>query len=85
MDIEAPAKIIGRNTIECMRSGSILGTASMLDGMIARFEAELGQQAHVIATGGLAQKVIPYCSREIEFDDLLLLRGLAILYNKNKR
>ena len=85
VDIEAPAKIIGRNTIECMRSGSILGTASMLDGMIARFEAELGQQAHVIATGGLAQKVIPYCSREIEFDDLLLLRGLAILYNKNKR
>lgn len=85
VDIEAPARVIGRNTLECMRSGSILGTAAMLDGMIGRFEAELGQQAQVVATGGLAPKVIPYCRRKMEFDDLLLLRGLGILYHKNKR
>ena len=83
ISFEAPKKAIGTNTIECMKSGAILGNASMMDGMIDRMEAELGEPATVVATGGLAQFVIPHCKRKILYDDLLLLKGLNIIYRKN--
>lgn len=81
---EAPKKPIGANTIECMRSGSVLGNASMLDGMLDRMEEELGEPATVVATGGLARFIIPHCRRKIIYDDLLLLKGLNIIYHKNR-
>ena len=65
--------------------GSVYGTAAMLDGMIERMEAELGEPAAVIATGGLGGCIIPYCRREITYDKNLLLNGLWALYQKNKR
>ena len=68
-----------------MRSGSVYGTAAMLDGMIGRMEDELGEPATVIATGGLGGVVIPYCRREITYEKNLLLNGLWALYQKNKR
>ena len=83
ISFEAPKKAIGTNTVECMKSGAILGNASMLDGMIDRMEEELGEPATVVATGGLAQFVIPHCRRKIIYDDLLLLKGLNIIYQKN--
>ncbi|MBQ6360845.1 MAG: type III pantothenate kinase [Lachnospiraceae bacterium] len=83
ISFEAPKKAIGKNTIECMKSGSVLGTASMMDGMIERMEEELGGPATVIATGGLAPFIIPHCKREIIYDDFLLLKGLYIIYRKN--
>ncbi len=83
--IERPGKCIGTNTVDCMRSGAILGTASMLDGMIDRMEAELGEECAVIATGGLASSVIPCCRHSIVCDDDLLLKGLWTLYQKNSR
>lgn len=83
--IEAPKKCIGSNTIDCMKSGAIFGTASMVDGMIDRIEQELGEAARVLATGGLSKLVIPYCKHEIVCDDDLLLKGLALIYKKNKR
>ena len=67
-----------------MRSGAVYGTAAMLDGMIERMEAELGEKCTVVATSGLASSIIPYCRREIICDDDLLLKGLWILYKKNK-
>ncbi len=85
VSIEAPKRCIGTNTIDCMKSGAVFGAASMLDGMIERIEAELGTTASVVATGGLARSVTPYCNREIVCDDDLLLRGLGIIYNKNAR
>ncbi len=81
--IEAPARAIGRNTAESMRSGLIFGAASMLDGMIARFEEELGEEAFVVATGGLAGEIIPHCRRAITVDDTLVPDGLRIIYEKN--
>ena len=78
-----PGRVIGKNTIDCMKSGSIYGNAAMIDGMISRMEEELGQTATVVATGGLARFVIPHCRREIHLDDGLLLRGLWIIYQKN--
>ena len=83
--IEAPKKCISSNTIDCMKSGAVFGTAAMLDGMIDRMEEELGTKATIVATGGLSKVVLPYCRREIIHDEDLLLRGLAILYEKNKR
>lgn len=87
ISLEAPQKAIGRNTIDCMRSGLMMGTAAMLDGMIERMEAELGAPATVIATGGIARFVIPMCKREMIYDKDLLLKGLRIIYdnNRNKR
>ena len=85
ISIEAPKKCIGTNTIDSMKSGGVFGTAAMLDGMIERIEDELGERANVIATGGLAKCILPHCKREIEYDEHLLLKGLAIIYNKNKR
>lgn len=83
ISMDPPRKVIGKNTIDSMKSGIILGNASMLDGMIEKMEEELGYKATVIATGGLARVVIPLCKREILIDDELLLKGLSLIYNKN--
>ena len=84
ISLDAPPKAIGTNTVDCMKSGSILGTALLLDGMIDRMEAELGQKATVVATGGLARCIVPICQHEILLNEDLLLNGLAVLYEKNK-
>lgn len=85
ISIEAPRHCIGTNTIDSMKSGIVLGTVSMLDGMIDRFEKELGSPATVIATGGLASKVCGYCKHEIIYDGDLLLEGLWSIYKKNTK
>ena len=81
--LEAPKKVIGSNTIDCMRSGVIYGNASCLDGMIARIREELGANPTVVATGGLASSIIPYCREQIHIDDGLLMTGLRLIYQKN--
>ena len=85
LQLDQPKKAIGRNTIDCMRSGLMLGAACMIDGMIERMEEELGYQTTVIATGGIAKFVVPMCRREIIYDKDLLVKGLATLYRENKR
>lgn len=85
ISLEAPKKAIGRNTIDCMRSGLMMGTAAMLDGMIERMEEELGEPATVLATGGIARFVIPMCRRRMIYDKDLLLKGLRILYENNRK
>lgn len=83
IDISAPAKVIGTNTIDCMRNGAVVGTALMIDGFIDRFEAELGEKATVIVTGGLGKSISKNCKHDMIIDDNLLLDGLRIIYNKN--
>ncbi len=83
ISITAPKKCIATNTVDCMRSGAVFGTAATIDGMVDRMEAELGQPCKVIATGGLAASIAPYCKRSIICDDQLLLKGLWTLYRKN--
>ena len=85
LQLDQPRKAIGRNTIDCMRSGIMMGTACMLDGMIDRMEKELGYKTTVIATGGIAKFVIPMCNRPMIYDKDLLIKGLAALYRDNKR
>ena len=84
ISLKEPKHIIVANSIDCMASGSVFGTAAMIDGMIERIEDELGYSATVIATGGLAHEIIPYCKKEVVLDENLLLEGLRLLYEKNK-
>lgn len=83
ISLEEPRHVIGKNTIDCMRSGVIYGNAAMVDGMIDRIEEELGQPATVLATGGIARFIVPHCRRKIIYDENLLLKGLNIIYKKN--
>ena len=85
ISLDPPKKCISSNTVECMQSGAIFGSAAMLDGMIERMEAELGKKAVVVATGGLAGRVTPFCKREIICEPDLLLKGLAVLWEKNRK
>lgn len=85
ISLEQPKKAIGTNTVDSMRSGLLLGSAAMLDGMVERIEAELGYSTRVIATGGLARFIVPLCKRNMEIDENLLLRGLELLYKRNAR
>ena len=85
ISLEQPKKVIGKNTVDCMRSGMMYGTAAMIDGLVERIEEELGHKATIIATGGLAQFITPLCRREIILEKDLLLKGLNIIYKKNKK
>ena len=85
LQLDEPKKAIGRNTIECMRSGIMLGNACMIDGMIRHMEKELGYDTQVVATGGIAKFVLPMCEKTIIYDNDLLLKGLAVLYKENTR
>ncbi|MBS6735158.1 MAG: type III pantothenate kinase [Clostridiales bacterium] len=84
IDLEPPKKLIGKNTIDCMKSGVIYGNAACVDGVIARMKEELGEDATVVATGGLAKCIIPYCREKIILDDDLLLKGLLVIFRKNR-
>ncbi|MDE7334660.1 MAG: type III pantothenate kinase [Lachnospiraceae bacterium] len=83
ISLEAPRKIIGKNTIDCMKSGIIMGQAASMDGMVERVWDELGYHAQAVATGGLAGCIVPYCRHEIVYDNELTLKGLGIIYRKN--
>lgn len=85
ISLDKPKRVIGKNTVDCMRSGMMYGTAAMLDGLIDRIAEELGHESRVIATGGLAQFVVPLCKHDIILEKELLLKGLNIIYKKNKR
>ena len=80
-----PKKVIGTNTIDCMKSGILYGTASMLDGMIDRYRQQLGEDLTVIATGGLAGAITALCRNPILLDENLVLEGLRILFQKNTK
>ena len=83
LDLQTPERIIGRNTEECILSGTVAGMAAMLDGMVQRIEAELGSPATLILTGGAARFVEPLVFHPHIYDPNLLLKGLAFLYERN--
>lgn len=83
VSLEAPKCVIGKNTVDCMKSGVIFGHASMIDGMIDRICDEFGGTLPVYATGGLASVVIGHCRHGIKTDEYLVLKGLNIIYSKN--
>lgn len=83
---EAPTRLIGKNTVDSMRSGLVYGTAAVIDGCIERIEAELGELATVVITGDWAGEIPKYCRRkDIINDPDLVMRGLWNIYRKNKK
>jgi len=85
ISVTPPPKVIATNTVDAMRSGAVFATASMIDGMIDRMEEELGYKCQVVATGGLSAAVVNSCKHDIILDRNLLLRGLWVLYEKNRK
>lgn len=85
ISLETPKSVIGKNSIDSMKAGLVIGTACMVEGLISRIEEELGEKVTVVATGGLAGEVVKNCKRDIEINDYLLLDGLKLIYEKNKK
>ena len=84
ISLDKPKNAIGRNTVDAMRSGILYGTAGSVDAVIRRIRQELGGRATVVCTGGLSRVITPLCTEEVILDEDLLLKGLMILYEKNK-
>ena len=83
IDLAPPRKAIGTSTVEAIRSGIIYGYAAQVDGIVTRCMEELGEEAEVLATGGLASHIVPYTTVIDEIDEDLTLRGLKLLYERN--
>src|SRR5919198_2111907 len=84
VELEKPKELIGRSTQASIQSGVIYGFAGQVDGIVHRVRAELGVEAHTIATGGLAMAIAPHCEEIDEVDDLLTLTGLRLLWEMNR-
>lgn len=85
ISVETPKSVIGKNTVDSMKAGLVLGAVAMIDGLIDRIEDELGQTATIVATGGLAKEIIESSKRDIILSNNLLLEGLRLIYLKNKQ
>ncbi|NLC73123.1 MAG: type III pantothenate kinase [Ruminococcaceae bacterium] len=84
ISLEAPQRCISSNTIDCMNSGAVFGTAASIDGMIDRIHEELGEKAETIVTGGIGKRIAPHCRRPMRIEDDLMLQGLGIIWERNR-
>lgn len=83
--LQAPQRVIGRNSIDCMQSGAVFGTACIVDGMTARIEQELGYPVTAVITGGLGREIAAHCTHSNAYDNGLLLEGLRLIWEKNTK
>ncbi len=83
ISLEAPKKVIARNTVDSMKSGMVIGQAAEMDGLIDRIWEELQMETPVVASGGLAGFIVPHCRKKIILDNELTMKGLGIIYRKN--
>jgi type III pantothenate kinase len=82
IDLAPPRAVIGKSTVDAIRSGVIFGYAALVDGIVERIQGEIGE-APTVATGGLAGHIVPFCKHISEVDDLLTLTGLRLLHERN--
>jgi type III pantothenate kinase len=84
VEIAPPRSLIGKTTVDAIRSGIVYGFAGQVDAIVRRLRAEMGEETETIATGGLAGHIIPYTETIDEVDDLLTLTGLKLLHERNQ-
>jgi type III pantothenate kinase len=83
IELIEPRTLIGKSTVDAIRSGVLFGFAGMVDSILARLREQLGAETKAIATGGLAELVVPYCDGLDVVDDLLTLTGLRLIHERN--
>lgn len=83
VDLAQPREVIGKSTVEALRSGVIYGFSGLVDGILERIGRELGPDMKTVATGGQAHSIVPFCERVSEIDDLLTLTGLRLIHERN--
>ena len=81
---EAPATVIGKTTVGALQSGLVYGFASLVDGVVERIRGELGAEAEVTATGGLADVIAPHARTVARVDADLTLEGLRLVWERNR-
>jgi type III pantothenate kinase len=83
VELVKPARIIGKNTVECLQSGVVYGFAGQVDGVVRAITSEIGALSAVVATGGLAPVVIDECATITHHEPMLTLFGLRLVYERN--
>ena len=84
VDLREPRGLIGKSTVDAIRSGVVYGVAAQVDGIVRRVRDELGEEVEAIATGGLAEYIVPHTETIDEYDDLLTLTGLRLIHERNR-
>ena len=80
---DGPKGLVGTNTNDCIVNGVIYGNSAILDGLTERLTEELEEEPTVIVTGDMADRIVPYCRKNMIIDQNLLLKGLRIIYLRN--
>jgi len=84
VELEPPKSVIGKSTQAALQSGVIYGFAGQVDAIVRRLREELGEEATAVATGGLAEPIVPFCEEIDELDELLTLKGLRLIWERSR-
>ena len=83
VELVPPRSVVGKGTVEAIQSGLLFGHAGLVDGIVDRLVAGIGDDLAVVATGGLASTIVPHCRTVDRIDEFLTLEGLRLIFERN--